>query len=320
MISLAVVVAGLAIIAFATKPAAIKPYLDVPELPADLDQFVADSEAAAHKRFGIVEGAEMRIVWQPSFEGRQTRLSLVYFHGFSATRQEIAPVPQMIADRLGANLLEVRTSGHGRVRERLEDVTAEDWLSDAAEALAIGTRIGERVVLFGTSTGASLALAMYPNALMENVDAIVMMSPNIYLMDENSESLTIPGAPILAWLALGDSRTWAASNELQEKYWTTTYPTDTTIEMMRLVQFARSVIPREVKQRLLTIASPDDEVVNTAKSQDFLQKTRAPSNEFVAFTDGGDRSRHVLAGDILAPENNQAMVDIVVDFLSKSAD
>jgi alpha-beta hydrolase superfamily lysophospholipase len=33
-------------------------------------------------------------------------------------------------------------------------ISAQDWLDDARETLAIGRRIGERVVMIGTSTGA----------------------------------------------------------------------------------------------------------------------------------------------------------------------
>ena len=89
---------------------------------------------------------------------RKTPYSVVYLHGFSATRQETAPLAECVADSLGANLFETRLAGHGREREPLADVRAEDWLHDAAEALAIAARLGERVIVIGTSTGATLAV------------------------------------------------------------------------------------------------------------------------------------------------------------------
>jgi hypothetical protein len=69
-------------------------------LPADLDGYLARSEAG----YGdIVPGTEKTIVWASASKSR-TPLSIVYLHGFSASRQECAPLPQLLARSLGANL------------------------------------------------------------------------------------------------------------------------------------------------------------------------------------------------------------------------
>jgi pimeloyl-ACP methyl ester carboxylesterase len=39
-------------------------------------------------------------------------------------------------------------------------VRAEQWLDDGRELLAVGRALGERLTLIGTSTGATLALAL----------------------------------------------------------------------------------------------------------------------------------------------------------------
>ncbi|MDD4273595.1 MAG: hypothetical protein PHG14_07705 [Desulfobacter postgatei] len=38
----------------------------------------------------------------------------VYIHGFSATRKETAPLSDLVAKTLNANLFYTRLSGHGR--------------------------------------------------------------------------------------------------------------------------------------------------------------------------------------------------------------
>jgi alpha-beta hydrolase superfamily lysophospholipase len=99
-------------------------------------------------------------------------------HGFSATRQEIAPVPERVAAALGANLFETRLAGHGRERDGLVDVRAEQWLDDGRELLGVGRALGERLTLIGTSTGATLALALASHPDFRVVDSLVLISPN----------------------------------------------------------------------------------------------------------------------------------------------
>jgi hypothetical protein len=54
-----------------------------------------------------------RVIWAGEQETR-TALSIVYFHGFSASSQEIRPVPDLLAQAFGANLVYTRFRGHGR--------------------------------------------------------------------------------------------------------------------------------------------------------------------------------------------------------------
>ena len=112
------------------------------ELPSDLDGWLDDTERQADSLYGLVPGTEKRIRWQES--GVRTPVAVVNLHGFSATRQELAPMADIVADALGANLFETRLTGHGRQRERLEDVQAEDWVADAREACT-PTRAAGRV-------------------------------------------------------------------------------------------------------------------------------------------------------------------------------
>ena len=139
-------------------PAKLQPAIEVLVLPDDLDAWLQQTEQQASDRFGLVPGTEKRITWFG--EHRQTPYSVLYLHGFSATRQETAPLAEIVATRLGANLYETRLTGHGREREPLTGVRAEDWLQDAVEALTIAASLGERVIVIGTSTGATLAAAM----------------------------------------------------------------------------------------------------------------------------------------------------------------
>lgn len=309
LVIMAIVLAG-----WSTQPAPLDLPAESPRLPSDLDAYLADSEAAEHEEYGLVPGTEKRIRW---FAGRGARTdrSLVYLHGFSATRQEVAPLGEMVADALGANLFETRLSAHGRERDALTGVRAEEWLEDTAEALAIGAAIGNSTVLMSTSTGGTLSLAMLQHPLMQGVDVLIMMSPNVVLRDKSSEILTWPGGPFIAKLAVGDTRSWEPANELQQRYWTTSYPMQSAVELMRLVKFARNVMPGRAKQQILTIAAPDDAVVDSVASRERIAAIDSRRNEHLEFRGSGDLSRHVLAGDILSPASNATLAKLIAGFI-----
>ena len=91
---------GLLLVGWASLPPTLALPGAVPELPDDLDSYLAARESAARREFGLIPGTESRIRWYDG-PGSTTAISIVYLHGFSATRQEIAPVGEMIADRLG---------------------------------------------------------------------------------------------------------------------------------------------------------------------------------------------------------------------------
>jgi esterase/lipase len=315
MFGLAAIVAAVAISALATAPAPLVNQAAAPAIGGDLDEWLAVEERAAGLGTTLIPGTEKRIRWHDGQKGGRTRYAVVYLHGFSATRQEIAPVAERVADALGANLFETRLRGHGRTQNPLTGVRAEDWLEDAAEALAIGAAIGEKTVLMGTSTGATLALAMAGHSGFEGVDTLVLISPNFTPSDPNAEFLTWPGGPQLAHLVAGDTRSWTPRNPLQARYWSTTYPMDAVVEMMRLVKYARGKLPMHLEQSVLVIYSPADTVVDTGWITSAFEQLDSPHRQLVTIPASGDPSHHVLAGDIMSPENNGLVVERIVHFI-----
>jgi alpha-beta hydrolase superfamily lysophospholipase len=284
-----------------------------PALPGDLDAYLLDREGEVAAQFPLVPGTEKRIRWQTA--GERTDYALVYLHGFSGTRQGLLPATERIADALGANLFETRLRGHGRMKNGLVDIRAEDWLEDAAEALAIGARIGERVILMGTSTGATLAVAMAGHPAMDQVDAIVLISPNFRPHDPRSTWLTAPGGPLLLRLLVGATHSWEPANAAQARYWTTTYPADSVVEVMRLVDLANARLPLALGQPVLTLYSTRDEVVSPSATEEALQRIDSPNMRTIDLGEVGDRKNHVLAGDILSPDSTDKVVQFVVDFI-----
>lgn len=263
----------------------------------------------------IVPGAEKRIEWADSAGPEATPLSLVYLHGFSATRQEVAPLPQRLARELGANLFLARLTGHGRGSAPMAEATVNAWLQDGAEAMAVGTRIGETAVLMATSTGGTLALwlATRPE-WRDRVAAILLVSPNLGVKDPRSKVLAWPWGGLIARIAQGPEHVWEPRNALQERYWTTRYPVEALLPMAGLVRLVDGVDLSQLRVPVFVAYSPRDQVVDPEVTVDRMRTAGGPVELFpVDVPDGGET--HVLAGDIVAPGGTEPLLQAMTAFL-----
>lgn len=304
-----------AVIYLNTPPALVNAAL-APELPDDIETWLADRERRVASQYALIPDTEKRVTWYGE-PGERTAYVVVNLHGFSATRQETAPLAERIATALAANLFETRLSGHGRAQQPMHAVRAEDWLADAAEALAIGARLGEKIVVIGTSTGGTLALAMSDHETAAAVSDIVLISPNLQPRDDKAAWLTRPAGPLIAKLVNGDTRSWEAHNEQQARYWSTSYPIDAAVEVMRLVDSVQSRLPMQLAQDLLVLQSPDDKVVSPEATRQAFERINAPRKRLIEIEYAEDPSNHVLAGDILAPASTDRIAAEIVTFVAE---
>ena len=310
----AVVLALIGGAAWLNTPPALVNAATRPQLPENIEAYLADAERRAAEQFALIPETEKRVTWHGA-AGTRTPYAVVSLHGFSATRQETAPLAERVAAALGANLFETRLSGHGHAQQPMHAVRAEDWLTDTAEALAIGARLGEKVVVIGTSTGGTLALAMSDHDTAAAVSDIVVISPNLQPSDAKATWLTRPAGALIARLVAGDTRSWEAHNEQQERYWSTSYPIEAAIEVMRLVDLLNARLPMALQQNLLVLLSPDDTVVSPEATRQAYARISAPRKMMLEIKDAGDPSNHVLAGDILSPAKTDQVAATIVDFV-----
>ena len=301
-------------IAYLTTPPALVNAAAPPELPENIEAWLADAEQEITAQYALIPETEKRVSWRGE-TGERTPYAVVNLHGFSATRQETAPLAERVAAALGANLFETRLAGHGHTEQPMHAVSAEDWLADTAEALAIGARLGDKTVVIGTSTGGTLALAMSGHQSAATVSDIVVISPNVQPSDGKAAWLTRPAGPLLARLIAGDTRSWQAHNEQQARFWTTSYPIDAAVEVMRLVDLLQSQLPLRLEQNLLVLLSPGDTVVSPEATKDAFERIDAPRKRLIEISDAGDPSNHVLAGDILSPDSTDDIAAAIVEFV-----
>jgi len=164
-------------------------------------------------------GNEAGIVWAGDSVHR-SEYAVVFLHGFSASKVEGRPVTTRFAEEFGMNLLEARLFGHGLdTSDALIDLTPENYLNSAREAVALAKVIGEKVIVMSSSTGGTLGL--YLAAHDPEIAAVICYSPNIEIFDPKAKMLTGPwGMPIARLVSGGDFRSYEASEEFQ-RYWQT---------------------------------------------------------------------------------------------------
>ncbi|SPJ25322.1 alpha/beta hydrolase [Palleronia abyssalis] len=262
----------------------------------------------------IVDGAEARVEWAGD-EGTPTQWGIVYLHGFSGTSEEIRPVPERVAEALGANVFYTRFTGHGRDGADMALASAEAWARDTSEAVAVGQRIASRVLVIGTSTGGTMAaIAAADRATADAVDAVVMISPNFGPQNPMTPLLTWPAASVP--LIAGETRGFDPENELHARYWTEAYPTIATIPMQAAVDRAKQAELENIVAPALFIYSPDDKVVRPAATKNAIDAWGGPVEVMtVAAGEGVDPSNHVLAGDILSPTMTDPVVQRILTWV-----
>ncbi|NNM32790.1 MAG: alpha/beta fold hydrolase [Gemmatimonadetes bacterium] len=278
----------------------------------EVDPYLAGREA----RFeDLTPGTAKSVAWAGA-PGARTPFAVLYFHGFSATSMEARPLPERMAERLGANLFRTRLTGHGRPGRALAEATAEDWLRDVAEAMEVGRAVGDRTVLLGTSTGGTLALWAATRPEWEDqIAAAVVISANLGPRDSRSRMLLWPWGGWLARAVIGPERSWDPLNPAQARFWTTRYPTEALLPMMALVHMVRGVPSSDLGAPVLSLFSTADRIVAAEDVHAWAAGLDESAWRAVEVVGSDDPDQHVLAGDILSPGTTEDVLGEIVGFL-----
>lgn len=195
-----------------------------------LEIYVKQKEASLKNK--LKPGNEAVIVWADSIPSK-TSYSIVYLHGWSASREEGAPLHLQTARKFHCNLYLPRLSHHGfKGSEGMYGLTAEKLLASAKEALAIASKMGEKVIIMATSTGASLAL--YLAGENPCVAAVIMYSPNVAIYTKAAGLLSGPWGLELARLINGDYFEFKA-DAYRKKFWTHRYRVEALPQLQGLL-------------------------------------------------------------------------------------
>ena len=271
----------------------------------------AEAESAAAAARPITAGTEKLVAWNGGAPCR-TDLALVFIHGYTGSRQSVAPVPAQVAARLEANLFCTRLTGGGLGADAIGAVTLGDWQRDMAEAVRIGAVIGRRVVLVTMSTGCPLA-AWWVERHPETA-ALVLLSPNFWPRNRGVSLLLSPAGPLLARLLVGSYRDLSGKSELEDRYWTTRHHSRSLVPMMQAVRLGRRTPLEQIRCPVLVVYTEQDRVVSVAaikRAYERIGSTRKRLVEFAA------AEQHELAGAIQAPDTVPALSGLITRFLQE---
>ena len=275
-----------------------------------LDKLIEDSE---NEILNIRPDTEKKIIWANQNKVK-TKISLIFIHGFSATRAELDPVIEMLGKELNANIFFTRLRGHGLDGEALAEATFDDWMIDTKEAIDIGNAIGDSLILIGCSTGCSLIHANLQYT--ENVLAIIYVSPNFGPKSFFGQLLRIPGAKWFIPFIFGKEYSFVPRNADHARCWTTSYPIKALFAVKDSVVAAYKVKHIKIKQPVLFYFSDDDQVVSAKATRKIISKMGnnvSIHNPILTNTD--DSSKHGILGDILSSSQTNSGVKKILSWL-----
>jgi esterase/lipase len=275
---------------------------DLPPVPADtilLTQYLYQKESL-HK---IKPGNEARIVWANDSIKQKTEYSIVYLHGFTASHAEGEPAHRDIAKKFNCNLFLARLAEHGiDTTEPMQKLTVDKYWASVKEAFAVGKQIGNKVILMGTSTGASLALKLA--AEYNDVHALVLLSPNIEINDANAWILNNPWGLQVARLIVGSNYIESKDKRaIYKQYWTTPYRVEAVVALQEFIETSMTEETfKKVRQPALMLYYYKDEIhqdstVKVSAMKKMFDELGTPANKKIAMA-MPNTGNHVIASYI----------------------
>ncbi|PWL37943.1 alpha/beta hydrolase [Flagellimonas aquimarina] len=304
--ALALIIAIVAVV-YAFGPKVEKPNLDkvLPEVSSDL----VELEKWIHKKeeatTNIKPENNAKIIWFDSIPSK-TEYSIVYLHGWSASRMEGNPLHLDTAKRYGCNLYLPRLAGHGlNEEEAMLNLTANEVLDSAKEAIAVAKQLGNKVIIMATSTGGTLALHLAGGD--QDIAGILLYSPNIEIYDKNAKLLAGPwGVNLARAVKKSDYHEFEASEE-KRKYWTNKYRVEALTHLQALVD--NTMVPETFQKVTQPVFlgyfykndSIQDNVVSVPAMLEMYEELGTATNlkRKVAFSNVGD---HVMTSSITSKD------------------
>lgn len=188
-----------------------------------------------------------RIIFADSIP-QKTEYCLLYIHGFSASPKEGYPVNIDFARRYHMNAYLPRLYGHGLATpNNLVDMTPDNLLESAKNALKIARQLGNKVILMSTSTGGTLSLILA--AGNPDIEALIMYAPNIEMAEDMTKILTFPWGLQIGKLVSGEMIEYPDDSPMEKKYWQSSYRIEAVAYLQSLVENTMNARTfKEVKQ------------------------------------------------------------------------
>lgn len=268
---------------------------------SSLDSIISSREG---KVDSLKPDNESRIVWSDSLKEKK-EFALLYLHGFSASGEEGAPVHENFARKYGMNLYIPRLYDHGRyARNTFKDLTPQQLIDSALDALEIAKTIGNKVIIMSCSTGSTLSIAL---AAQKDpaIHSMIMYSPNIDLYDPASDMLLMPWGRAIAEKVMGGNYNKIEYPKLAQQYWNTIYHIDGLFAVQSLIEqtmtesfFSNIAIPVYLGCYFKD-EEHQDKVVSVDAMRNFMSAIQTP-DRLKVYEEFPNAGRHVIASYVMS--------------------
>lgn len=283
----------------------------------DLTMLEARLAAQEAQVVGVRPGCAKQVVWAGGV--RKQPVSLVYVHGFSASPQEVRPLPDLVAEALGANLFYTRLDGHGQDGAAMGRARLSAWYDDVSEALEIGRALGDEVIVMGCSTGCTLltqALSQ-SDAARAQIAGIVHLSPNFGLRNRVAATLLrMPAVRRWGQYVVGKEQKFDPISPEHAQFWTVQYDTRAVFTMDDAVRDALASPIGYIDTPAYFAFAQTDKIVDPKKTRHVMRRWGGPVTEDILIQGPkDDKDGHVMAGDIFSPEQTEPLAARIINWI-----
>ena len=293
---------------------------NVSDVPEDIDGYLKQKESEVSD---IYPYAEKTVFWNNSNKNK-TKYSIVFIHGFTTTGYQSKEFLNKLSAALNANLFMTRLSGHGVPYEGTKQMQIDKIMYDVAEAIIIGERIGENVILIGHSLGGALSmLAANDELLSKKIDTLVLFAPGnsgispFAFMNTLISSL-VDRTGSLCWLIDCNPRSFMdlPEDEKWENYFATDFDTNIFYQIARIPFATDSISYDAISTSALVFYDENDRLVNAGKLKSNFEKWAAKNKVVSIETLETDRGRHMFPS-IANPHLDQLFLNEIKNWLSE---
>lgn len=276
-------------------------WTDIPDSVNQMDAYIAAKES----KTVLKPGNEARVIWADSTQPKKTKIVFMYVHGFSASPMEGDPLHREVAKKYGANLLLARVAGHGvpDSDSTYANVTADEYYQSVENYYAIAKKLGDEVVVLGTSFGGAMSLVLAANH--PEIKALMLYGPCIAIKDPNATLLDNPWGLQMAHLITGsDYRDIPVMAPGHAENWSLHYRLEGVVAVQNLLTHAmnKEVLEKVKMPVFLGYYYKDEEHQDNVVSVDAMKVmfeqlgTPAGLKKSEAFPNSGN---HVITSNLL---------------------
>ena len=286
------------------------------EIIGNIENYIFEKESMIEN---IAPKAIKRIIWQDQLIKSATEYSIIFIHGFSVTSYIHEESVMKFANALNANVFFTRLSGHGVPYEGLNKLTAANMLKDTAEAIEIGSQIGNKVILIGHSLGGALSTLISEDVnFQKKIDGVVLFAPGnsgitkmISLMAFAALFLNKIENDPFETFQLPVDQNW-------DKYFTTTLDTSVIFEISKIIMATDKVDYQSITMPLIIFYDENDILVNNRKLRKNYEKWGGIKEFHQVKTLETDPTSHMFPSSHINPHLDEKFVLAIKSWAEKN--